>query len=214
MLAGEPQWVGSYSRATMTRLLFSRLCGGVAVLLTVVMLVAGAHAAVVVQNLGMLDPGVSGVFFRFTADQARLDDGEVIRFQVSEKAAVSTVAAQIDFLPFLGIGDFGVKLVQGTGPADDRFNTFDLLATGSLSGNALTLGSAGLLTELHYGLVFTGTLAGQFGGLYAGSYSISAVPLPPAIWLFLSALVGLVGVVRRRRKPVLSAAREKAAIGA
>ena len=82
------------------------------------------------------------------------------------------------------------------------------------SGAALTLGFAALLTELHYGLVFTGTLTGEFGGLYAGSYSISAVPLPAAVWLFLSALVGLVGVVRRRRQPESPAAQEKAAIGA
>ena len=196
------------------RMLLGRICGGIAVFLAVVALVPGAKAAVVVQDLGMLDPGQAGIFFRFTGDQVRLDGGEVIGFQVSEKASISTVAASIDFLPELGISDLGVELVQGTGPADDRFSTFDLLATGVPSGAALTLGFAALLTELHYGLVFTGTLTGEFGGLYAGSYSISAVPLPAAVWLFLSALVGLVGVVRRRRKPEIPAAQEKAAIGA
>lgn len=43
-----------------------------------------------------------------------------------------------------------------------------------------------------------GTLIGN-NGQYAGQLGVSEVPLPPAIWLFLTAVLGLVSVVRKRR---------------
>jgi hypothetical protein len=41
-------------------------------------------------------------------------------------------------------------------------------------------------------------------GGYTGTLSVSAVPLPPAIWLFISALVGLVSFARIRRNGTLA----------
>lgn len=43
-----------------------------------------------------------------------------------------------------------------------------------------------------------GTLIGN-DGQYAGQLTVGEVPLPPAIWLFLSAILGLVTIVRKRR---------------
>jgi formylglycine-generating enzyme required for sulfatase activity len=36
----------------------------------------------------------------------------------------------------------------------------------------------------------------------AGNASLAVIPVPPAVWLFGSGLLGLVGVARRRRRPV------------
>lgn len=199
----------------MTRMLFGRVCGGIAVLLTVMTLVTGANAAVVVQDLSPDDPlasGDSGTFLRFTANRDRLEDGEIIKFQVAEPARIDAVGITFNFLPFFGIKKFDVKLIKGTGPYEDAVFDFDpddpdtetLPATVTPFGGALTLSYAGLLPEVTYGLVFTGKIKGLFG-LYAGSFSISAVPLPPAVWLFLSALLGLAGVVRRRHKQLAQA---------
>lgn len=43
-----------------------------------------------------------------------------------------------------------------------------------------------------------GTLIGN-NGQYAGQLAVSEVPLPPAMWLFITAILGLVSVVRKRR---------------
>lgn len=43
-----------------------------------------------------------------------------------------------------------------------------------------------------------GTLIGN-DGQYAGQLAVNEVPLPPAVWLFLTALLGLVTIVRKRR---------------
>lgn len=47
-------------------------------------------------------------------------------------------------------------------------------------------------------------IAGQIGpnskdGVYSGEFSVSEVPLPPAVWLFISAILGMVSFARIRR---------------
>lgn len=58
-----------------------------------------------------------------------------------------------------------------------------------------------------------GSFAGEFLGIRLvgdgiqtnfDNVALSAVPLPPALWLFLSSLIGLTAVVRRRRKKATS----------
>jgi hypothetical protein len=57
-----------------------------------------------------------------------------------------------------------------------------------------------------YAFEISGLIAqGLQGGQYEVQSVISAVPLPPAIWLFLSALVGLVSFARVRRRNGASA---------
>ena len=194
----------------MNRTLLGRVCGGFGVFLTVMTLLAGAQAAVVVQDLGELDLGDSGSFLQFTSDSPRLLAGEIIGFEVNEPAQIDVSATRINlfkFVPLFGISNFGVSLVRGTGPDDNEFSSISApLATGVLFDGALVLSYAGLVNEVDYGLVFTGTITGILGGLYTGAFSISAVPLPPSVWLFLSAILGLVGVVRMRRKAMIPAA--------
>jgi len=178
-------------------------------LLTVMTLVTGAKAAVVVQDLFTLAPGDSGSFLRFTAGP--LAAGEIVRFQVSSPAKIDATGINIVVPPMFGIGDFDFDLVQGLGSVADPFSTFAVLALGAPFGGALTLSFATLAVGVQYGLLFSGDIGGDNTGpfgLYAGSYSLSAVPLPPAAWLFLSALLGLAGVVRHRRKPMAPAGQE------
>ena len=53
------------------------------------------------------------------------------------------------------------------------------------------------VTGTEHVLVVTGTLDGTHGGSYQGT--IAAVPLPAAVWLFGSAIMGLTVSARRRK---------------
>ncbi|MEM7172631.1 MAG: hypothetical protein AAF530_20870 [Pseudomonadota bacterium] len=68
------------------------------------------------------------------------------------------------------------------------------------SGKYVSLNVSGLDVNKRYFFYVTGDAKGKHGGKYKIEYQTSAVPLPPAIWLFLTAVVGLVGVVRQKRK--------------
>jgi hypothetical protein len=154
-------------------------------------------------DLGILSIGDIGSFSHITTDNAQFSallpgGGEVIKFQLSTPANLAAAALNINLQSTLGISNFGFKLVEAGGPGAD-FTTFTDLATGVLSGGALALSYSGLTSGVDYGFLFFGTITGTSGGFYAGNFTVSAVPLPPAVWLFLSALIGLVGVVRRKR---------------
>ncbi len=75
----------------------------------------------------------------------------------------------------------------------------------SLNGTALTLSSGpggttalfeGLLGNGAYTLLFSGDVTGSGGGIINGAIAVEAVPLPAAVWLFGSALIGLFGYRR------------------
>ena len=75
----------------------------------------------------------------------------------------------------------GTFFVPGTG-GDNPFTAFRF---------------ANLAPGLYFFKV-AGTLIGN-DGQYAGQLEVSEVPLPPAMWLFVTAILGLVSVVRKRR---------------
>jgi len=50
-----------------------------------------------------------------------------------------------------------------------------------------------------YVLQTRGTVTGTFGGSYAGTLNLTAVPVPAAAWLLGSGLIGLAGVARKRK---------------
>ena len=97
----------------------------------------------------------------------------------------------------------------------------DLFATSIVPGGSATITPpadglndtvfvvVGLLSGVDYGLRILGTVVDNTPGgsvspprstSYQGNISISAVPLPPAAVLFLSALAGLAGFSRIRRR--------------
>ena len=74
----------------------------------------------------------------------------------------------------------------------------------STSGSIFALSYAGLQAGSNYLLKITGTLGSGFfgaaGGLYQGLFAVSAVPVPPALILFGTAIAGMATLARRRRK--------------
>jgi len=68
------------------------------------------------------------------------------------------------------------------------------------NGTTFSLAYADLVTGVDYTLQVIGTVLAQAGGTYTFSANLSQVPLPAAVWLLLSALVGLAGMARVRGK--------------
>ena len=94
------------------------------------------------------------------------------------------------------------------GPVTDHAGVLDTGAVADRNGLLFTLAHSNLSAAADYVLRVSGTAAG-FGGNYGVLLNVggvSQVPLPPAIWLFISAVVGLVSVARRRRHRVEAAA--------
>ena len=68
------------------------------------------------------------------------------------------------------------------------------------SGESVDLDS---ITDGTYGILFQGNATGTSGGSVTGIVAlVSAVPVPPAVWLFGSALLGLIGVSRTRKTTI------------
>jgi hypothetical protein len=58
---------------------------------------------------------------------------------------------------------------------------------------------------VNYSLQVIGTVLAEAGGTYTFSGNLSQVPLPAAFWLLLTAVAGLVSVVKIRRKAAQTA---------
>lgn len=69
-----------------------------------------------------------------------------------------------------------------------------------LNGTTYSLIFANLDPGVDYTLRVIGTVLAAAGGTYTFSANLSSVPLPPAIWLFLSAVMGLAAFARTRRR--------------
>lgn len=88
---------------------------------------------------------------------------------------------------------------------DDPFDGSEsfIASVSSASGTNpffFTLSYLGLTEGVQYFVQVVGDLAGEAtSGNYSVNVNVSNVPLPPAIWLFISALVGLVSFARIRR---------------
>jgi len=85
----------------------------------------------------------------------------------------------------LTIGDWQVDLGTMT-IVDQTASILTLSGTGAISGNGLDLTP----TQWSWS-------ANSTGGTY--SMTINAVPVPAAVWLFGSGLIGLIGVARRKK---------------
>lgn len=72
--------------------------------------------------------------------------------------------------------------------------------TGTLDGIGGLVFTAANLAAGPHTLTVSGTGTGALGGLYSGSLSVTAVPLPAAAWLFGSAVLGLSLVSRRKQQ--------------
>jgi hypothetical protein len=100
----------------------------------------------------------------------------------------------------LDIYDIAFNLV------DENDNTgFALYVDGS---SVYNFAFSGMRTEYYTNNEWTGTTFGIFSNSYRGftieelavTGEVSAVPVPAAVWLFGSGLIGLMAVARRKRK--------------
>jgi len=79
------------------------------------------------------------------------------------------------------------------------FNADDAFLTSSMGAGAasMSLSFAGNAGGNMY-LTLAGVTTGTAGGIYAGAIDVAPIPLPPAVWMLGSAIVGLVTVGRRK----------------
>ncbi len=93
-------------------------------------------------------------------------------------ASAAITAVSLELNGFINIDNFGATL-NGTA-----------LTLSSGSGGTTAL-FQGLLGDGMYTLLFSGDVTGSGGGIINGAIAVEAVPLPAAVWLFGSALIGL-----------------------
>jgi len=78
------------------------------------------------------------------------------------------------------------------------FNGDDALLTSSNTGGSeMSLSFGGTPAGMYY-LTFSGVATGTAGGIFAGAIDVAPVPVPPAVWMLGSAIVGLATVGRRK----------------
>lgn len=113
-------------------------------------------------------------------------------FSNAEEFYNSPVLGEIQVV---GADFYYIDLIRYVWDETDRFwdvaETIDLF---SLPETGVLTLAAGL-----YDLQLDGSILGSAGAAYSGTFTVTAVPLPAAIWLFGSALMGLMIVGRRRK---------------
>jgi hypothetical protein len=94
-----------------------------------------------------------------------------------------------------------------TDPTDDTFSTWQPFTTGMQTGGAGNITGQALDDAMHAVLVSATAVGANWGTFAGGTYyevwsvdiTPATVPVPAAVWLFGSGLVGLVGIARRKR---------------
>ena len=117
---------------------------------------------------------------------------EIVFNSGGSQATTSVGAFSLNLLNIVGVDDVSATLSGGS-----ISGSIDLDLTTTTAGTALSF--SGPLSAGNYTLAFDGTIPASRtgGGSITGSISVSAVPIPAAIWLFGSALVAVFGVKRR-----------------
>lgn len=120
-------------------------------------------------------------------------------------ATANSISTTIDLGTMLQITNFQERLYN--------YSTNPGITTGPAIGGSIDawtspIGTVGtvavlpttLLAPGTYVLQMRGNVTGTFGGSYAGTMNFAPVPLPAAVWLFGSGLLGLGGLARRRKQ--------------
>lgn len=188
------------TKQSIIRAALVRLKASIIGVLSAVLLSTGAQAAVVVGTLtGSPFSGGEAALFQGPAIVPGAFE-QILEFTVDETIEFTASATPIEFAPVLSITGFDIALVRNTGTG---FSTFDTLATSTTNAAGdLVLNFDGLFVGELYGVLFTGTADGISGGGYFGDYNtaVSNVPIPTALPLFLSSIVGLILIARRGKR--------------
>jgi hypothetical protein len=168
-------------------------------------LVDNSQAPTAVLCSGVCGVG-SSVGFSRTVPQISLDEGtsftDIWNITLSEAGTIKGVLFANNSLDAFRLINLNVGLEDGGTPVDPAagFSVPNPPPFNSVLQTAVTFAN---LSAGDYQFVLTGIVAiGLEGGQYQFQGKISEVPLPAAVWLFLSAVLGLVSVSRRRRKQI------------
>jgi len=123
---------------------------------------------------------------------------------VPSQASSAAGAFSLELDDILGNRLVGVDNISGMLMGGTLAAPVALATTQTTAGVALSY--AGLLGAGNYMLTFAGDVPASYtgGGSLTGSVSIAAVPVPAAIWLFGSAMVGFIGFRRRKENAVVA----------
>jgi hypothetical protein len=164
-------------------------------------LAGGSVAQAATVNLGPVVIGTPLPFSGFATPAGPFADVFTFSLPDNGGSAYSVVNFPLS-LP--GVGTFNTLFTSislFSDPDGTPFNADDsFLATSSMAGptaTSLSLQFPGTSAGNMY-LSVVGITNGTLGGLYSGAISASPVPVPPALWMLGSALVGLATVGRRK----------------
>jgi len=144
--------------------------------------------AVGYQVPGFLDQFALTTGTQLDADATLALDGNFTSFVTNSNSGVFATATDpwVAGIPDGDKSHYGVNLIYGNG----FVNGTDMGTAATLNASEYFYGAGTNVTLLDWNLNDTGLLT--YG-------EISAVPVPAAVWLFGSGLIGLVGVARRRK---------------
>ena len=129
-------------------------------------------------------------------------------FSITDGATTFTEASSLDFLRFTFTTDSQGQITDWQVIADEKFALSSIWYVGEQSHQIVTQYSFGegndssVLSECvslnsDSSCAYLGTDAGQVNTV--GTWTVTTVPIPPALWLFGSGLLGLVGISRRKK---------------
>ena len=132
------------------------------------------------------DPATTGLFITFTGDQF-FGLGVPIVLGASTNCGVEILAANCRSISFSVTSLFG----DPNANFDIATLTFDAVAVGGPFMTGVTVSLFDVWSDFDSNTDMTPTGVGN-------TITINAVPVPAAVWLFGSGLLGLVGIARRR----------------
>ena len=149
---------------------------------------------VIGPSSGPTDPDI--LFFDQTFDAGIVDD--IFLFDIETGGLPSAAAASITSISMTSVfSNFGPVQVLG-------IQNFEFALTDEFGGLLTGFVGTGQSVEINpitngtYGIWLRGNATGLAGGAVAGPIALSAVPIPAAVWLFGSALIGLFGIRRSK----------------
>lgn len=185
---------------------------GTAVIVGIAFGLSTGASALVVDDLGTLTVPTAGVNSGNNSTSGTLPSSgsfvDQYEFQVSTDANLQEITTVLNNVGNINLATLEVTLWEGsaTGVGNDptgSYTTVLPLTTATQGANPFqyifTLAYLGLSASTPYFIQVAGDIIGTSGGNYSVLVSVSNVPLPPAIWLFISALIGLVSIARTRR---------------
>lgn len=155
---------------------------------------AQAVPVATLQDLGQLSVPSTTSFSR-SATFGVVEFTDTFKFTVESLVSATALAVTFSLGSLVDVSDFAIELFEGS----TSLATATVSELGVITVSALSYANLEPLTQ--YSLVVTGEIDGGKLGFYAGQLQLQAVPIPPALLLFASALAGLliVGRIRRRR---------------